>query len=121
MTTRGQVARAQVKVSAARASTKAKAKAAATEKKPHPIKDGPAARFRVLPGTPGHMTGSKVEGKISSATEVELSSGEKISTSNLFPLDEWGLMMMEVAAVWRATPSLTLRTAHAAWKRGRDA
>lgn len=100
-----------------------RATAAAAAKKPHPLLDGGPGRFRVLPGTLGWATGTKVEGKLASATRLTLSplavSGSYIGVDRVFPLDEHALMMLEVAAVWRATHATSMRAAYAAWDKSR--
>lgn len=104
--------------SRSKTAAKAKAKTTAALKKPYPLKDGSLARFRVLAGATGRLTGSKVDAELESSTTVLLSDGSVLEIAKLFPLDERALMLAEVAAVWRASPSLSMRDAYASWKKG---
>ncbi len=99
------------------AAAKEKAQSTAASKKTFPLKDGSLARFRVLQGVAGRLTGSKVDAVLESATSVLLADGSAMELAKLFPLDERALVIAEVAAVWRASPELSMREAYQSWKK----
>jgi hypothetical protein len=113
----GRMITSRTRGSRSKTAAKSKAKTTAALKKPYPLKDGSVARFRVLAGSEGRLTGSKVDAVLESSTSVTLTDGSVVEIAKLFPLDERALMLMEVAAVWRAVPSLSMRDAYQSWKK----